>query len=749
MAKIVVGYSDRLSVEPGQKIDFMVSTFGPQYYRAAIVRLRSGDLHPQGAGFKEQLVTTAIDGEYPGRRQEINAGSFAIVPASPLFPVESFSLQAMIWPTAPGQGRQAILAKWSSATDRGFALMIDESGALALMIGDEAGRLAMVSSGRPLLPREWYFAAASFHAPSRRVILYQEPLVRYVRDDRRVSVETLVETDPPAVTEAPLTIAAIAAGTLRGQAIGRYYYNGKIDSPRIARRALTRAEMQRALSDPAGDEFAESLVAAWDFSLEIPSDRILDVSPNRLHGWLLNLPARAMKGHNWRGGEQDWKRAPAEYGAIHFHDDDLYDADWDVDFTLTIPQDFPSGVYAARLKAGDDTDYVPFVVRPLRQQPTADTLLLLPTASYMAYANEHAALDSGTTEVLCGHLSAYKPEDLFLNEHREYGYSLYDTHSDGSGVCYSSRLRPILNMMPGYTNSWIGAGGSAPWQFNADLHIVDWLDASCWRYDVVTDEDLHAEGLALLGQYRVVITGTHPEYHSTAMLDALQGYLQQGGRLMYLGGNGFYWRIAYHPELPGVIELRRAEDGVRDWVAEPGEYYHSFTGEYGGLWRRLGRPPQALVGVGMAAQGFDVCGNYRRAEGSRDPRAAFIFDGVTGDIVGNFGVVGGGAAGLELDHFDRSLGSPPHALILASSENLTGLYFPPPEEVNNLMPGLDATQNWEARGDIVFFETPNGGAVFSASSISWAGSLCHNGYDNNVSQITANVLRRFLEPAPL
>jgi N,N-dimethylformamidase len=303
-------------------------------------------------------------------------------------------------------------------------------------------------------------------------------------------------------------------------------------------------------------------------------------------------------------------------------------------------------------------------------------------------------------------------------------------------------------MRPGYTNPWIGIGGSAPWQLNADLHIVDWLEAIGQKFDVVTDEDLHAEGLGLLRQYRVVITGTHPEYYSTAMLDAMRGYLDQGGRLMYLGGNGFYWRIAYHPTLPGVIELRRAEDGIRDWVAEPGEYYHSFTGEYGGLWRRLGRPPQALVGVGMAVQGFDICGHFRRSEASHNPRAAFIFDGVDEDIIGDFGVVGGGAAGLELDRFDPSLGSPVHALALASSENLTGLYFPPPEEVNNVLPNLAAPQNPKARGDMVFFETAAGGAVFSVGSISWAGSLSHARYINNVSRITGNVLRRFRDPRP-
>jgi N,N-dimethylformamidase len=49
------------------------------------------------------------------------------------------------------------------------------------------------------------------------------------------------------------------------------------------------------------------------------------------------------------------------------------------------------------------------------------------------------------------------------------------------------------------------------------------------------------------------------------------------------------------------------------------------------------------------------------------------------------------------------------------------------------------------RADMVYFEGPNGGAVFSTGSISWCGSLSHNGYDNNVSRITENVLRNFLE----
>ncbi|WP_352901214.1 N,N-dimethylformamidase beta subunit family domain-containing protein [Mesorhizobium sp. M1340] len=57
-------------------------------------------------------------------------------------------------------------------------------------------------------------------------------------------------------------------------------------------------------------------------------------------------------------------------------------------------------------------------------------------------------------------------------------------------------------------------------------------------------------------------------------------------------------------------------------------------------------------------------------------------------------------------------------------------------------------ENENVRSDLVFFETSSGGAVFSVGSISWCMSLPINGYDNDVSRLTRNVLERFREPAP-
>ena len=54
-----------------------------------------------------------------------------------------------------------------------------------------------------------------------------------------------------------------------------------------------------------------------------------------------------------------------------------------------------------------------------------------------------------------------------------------------------------------------------------------------------------------------------------------------------------------------------------------------------------------------------------------------------------------------------------------------------------------------AKADMVYFEYPNGGAVFSVGSISWDGSLSYNNYSNTVSRITDNVLKRFSSDQPL
>ena len=328
------------------------------------------------------------------------------------------------------------------------------------------------------------------------------------------------------------------------------------------------------------------------------------------------------------------------------------------------------------------------------------------------------------------------PNERFLREHPECGPGTYAHHHDGSGVIFSSHLRPVLNLKP----------KCGLWGFTADTNVTAWLEQTGVTFDVLTDDALHSRGLDLLGRYRVIVTGTHPEYWTTPMLDALESYLAGGGRLLYLGGNGFYWRAAFHPAYPASVEVRRAEDGTRYWISEPGEYVHEATGELGGLWRRLGRPPNLLTGIGFAAQGFGDSGYYRRNPGWDDPRVSFAVEGIEGPgCFGDHGTVGGGAAGQEIDRYDAKLGSPSHAIVLASSDGLGEDMLRTKEEfVATGVPDRGS----EVRSDVVFFEGPEGGAVFSAGSIAWAASLATNEYDNDVARLTTNVLRRFVDPEP-
>ena len=234
------------------------------------------------------------------------------------------------------------------------------------------------------------------------------------------------------------------------------------------------------------------------------------------------------------------------------------------------------------------------------------------------------------------------------------------------------------------------------------------------------------------------------------MHDALAAYFAKGGRMMYMGGNGFYWVTI--PDPTGrYIEVRR-RDGTEAWQGAPGESNHSLTGEPGGLWRFRGHAPQELTGVGFTAQGFDFSSPFKRMEGSHDPRAAFIFDGISRDeIIGDFQslVLERGAGGSELDRVDYALGSPSHTLILAQSYGHSDAYQQVVEEVNTSDSKQGGSVNPLVHAHLAYFEHPNGGGVFSTGSIAWCGSLSYNNYSNNVSKLTENVLRRFMSDTPL
>ncbi len=679
--KTIISYVEPLSVAPGQRLDVMVSCEAGDAFRADLVRLICGDPRQRGAGYQEHVVESSLSGHaYPARFQALKPGSYATLEGLPAF--SALSWHADVMPTTPHRPRQTIVAG---------------PGDVALSIA--GGRLTL-HAGKHQLQIDAPMTAARWH----HVAIECDGATTTLRCETR----GLTVAEPAALARSAtgqFRIACPAGDWQLAARAGVPGFNGRIEAPRF--------------------EDGGELIAAWDFSRDMASAELVE-TVRGYRGIAHQHPARAVTGAAWDGSTQRWRDDPSQYAAIHFHEDDLTDAGWAPDITWQVPKDLPSGVYAVRLTTATSEDHAVFFVRPGARARPAPVLYLAATATYTAYANQTASLSRNRN-----------PSDAYFLSHPEVGKSLYESHVDGSGVMYSSRKRPVLNLKP----------RTVTWSFNADTSVTAWLTHIGAHHDVATDEDLHHEGADLLRRYRAVITGTHPEYYSTAMLDGVQDYLAGGGRLMYLGGNGFYWRIAFDPADPAVIEVRRAEDGTRTWIAEPGEYYHSFTGEYGGLWRRMGRPPNHLVGIGFAAQGFDGGTYYRLRPGASSERAGFIMEGVVAqDIIGNHGSQGGGAAGEEIDRWDPSLGSPAHALILASSERHGPNMLRVKEE-------FQATEHPDpkdpnVRADMVFFETPAGGAVFSTGSISFAGALATDDYDNDIARITGNVLARFSDPKP-
>ncbi len=592
-----------------------------------------------------------------------------------------------------------------------------------------------LETGVPITERAWHSIACTVSADGRLHLGQTPHRPRLDRDE----AATLGASSTAAPTgEGRVTIAAGA---------GSANYNGKIERPRILGAAVPLAELLAAQAQ--GALMAPQTLAAWDFSRAISSDTVEDVGPGARHGVCVNLPTRAMTGSNWRGNVHRWTEDPTQYGAIHFHDDDLGDAGWQPSLSFVIPENWTSGVYALHLETDDARDNIIFYVRAKESGSQARVAFLAPTFSYTVYSQFQKA---GRQALITARSNAWGALAQAPDGHPEYGVSPYNFHSDGSGVVMSTMRRPLIDKRVNQIHLIDPSpGGSGLYWIAADSYITDLLTRKDIAFEVITDHDVHAEGAALLSNYAVVLTGQHPEYHTTETLDALATYLETGGRFVYLGGNGFYWKVVPHGTGSWSFELRRAEGGIRLWETLPGESYHAHDGSYGGLWRRLGRPPQQLVGVGFSTQGDYQSYPYAFLDGILDPRVAFMREDIEesaqpGGVLGERGLMGGGAAGHELDRADPRLGTPHHAIIVGRAVLHDPTFQPVNEErMDHTWP---APREEVIRSDLTFMETPNGGAVFSVGSMCFIGALPIDGYDNVAARLITNVIRRFANSAP-
>lgn len=742
--KELLGYSDRPNTRGGERIQFMVSSEF-ENYQANLVRLIHGDTNPAGPGFKEIEIDSPINGVYPGHCQESHVGSHIEIANSGIVSsVRSFTLQSWIKPAkALSRSDQGIISSWSS-DGLGFCIGLDSAGKAFIEVGAD-NCVERLTSAQMLRDGVWYFVAGGFDNHTKKLLLKVQSSPSWPLEDSNMTTEKTISKESKINCKANLLIGAKSqVKSPRGNISTDGHFNGRIEKPRLFSKLLDTGELEQ-LKKNADPKNIGSVLADWDFSDNFESSMVKDLSINRMDGTCVNYPTRALLGHIWDKKVFDFRLNPSMYSSIEFHEDDNADCAWEKSIELDVPINLKSGIYAIRLRAGDTEDHIPFFVRPKKGAKTADICYLIPTFTYQAYANESVLATSLDTDWSAMTDIEIVPDlyDTYVWDHPELGYSIYDKHSDGSGINYSSWKRPILNMRPKH-RYWVTG---APRHFAADLYVTDWLEAKEYEHDIVTDHDLHQDGLSAILEYKVVITGSHPEYWTEPMQDAIKNYLANGGKLIYLGGNGFYWVTAVNPEQPHLVEVRRGYSSSRTWTSHPAELHLASTGEKGGIWRFRGRSPNELVGVGFAAQGWSKkAPGYKRLPDSYDPRAAFIFDGVDDELIGDFGLVMNGASGDEIDRLDYSLGTPTHAMYLATSKGLqSSFYLVTHEDLYVTDKNVDGTNNQNVRSDIVYFEGDNGSAVFSLPAIGASGSLSHHNYENNISQIMENVVREFIK----
>lgn len=321
---------------------------------------------------------------------------------------------------------------------------------------------------------------------------------------------------------------------------------------------------------------------------------------------------------------------------------------WSQSFSVSVGTgaSWPSGVYASQLKSPQGKEHnVMFVVRP--STPQRQIAVLVPTNTYNAYN--------------------------FWGGHNQY------TSGQAGAQRTVSMRRP--NMGTSWDNVYRTAPGIIDHLLHSDLKLLRWMTSKSVSYDCYADTDLHATGSTWLrtpaqgGNYKALVLTTHPEYFSQAARDNVVAFQNNGGRIIYLGGNGIYERVQYTADGNAVV-FRRA-DGSRD------------------VYANSGQSEAQILGVSHYQPTYMSFSPYQVRDTANNP-----FTEGTGLSEGDvFGSVSDAiaASGWEVDRRQIAV---PGSVLIAEGLNKTGgaemLYVPPL-----------ATKGW----------------VFSAGSLSFTGSV--------------------------
>jgi N,N-dimethylformamidase len=232
----------------------------------------------------------------------------------------------------------------------------------------------------------------------------------------------------------------------------------------------------------------------------------------------------------------------------------------------------------------------------------------------------------------------------------------------------------------------------------AELWFHAWLEDEGYSFDVYADSDLH-QGITNMGNYKALVLTTHPEYWSAPMLDHLEAYLAGGGSLLYLGGNGIFECVELSADMTTMTCMAGDPTRNRD------DFY----------FRNLvpPRPERAVLGVAYRYDNYMTFGPYQVLQAVHP---MFAGTGVAnGAEIGQGGINGVGASGWEMDT-SMAGNQPAGVVVTATGNNDRGA---PPANLAVLARGT----NPGFGADLTYYDTPAGGLVLSAGSISFVGSM--------------------------
>jgi len=319
--------------------------------------------------------------------------------------------------------------------------------------------------------------------------------------------------------------------------------------------------------------------------------------------------------------------------------------------------------------------------------------------------------------------------------------------------------------------AWSRAHGQSPYDGSAGyLHkwehiFVAWAEGEGIALDYLTDHDLDADSAAL-DSYGVAVLVGHSEYWSGPQRQALDGFVEGGGRLAIFSGNTAFWKVRWEDD--GATLVCHKWNGFE---ADPAAAADPASGTH--LWSHpaFGWPEARTTGLSFIFAGYHRLGLCAaRGQGGytvyRDKHWALegcdlYYGDVFGDQVPLLGYENDGCLfGFDNDGLPAPiarLGVPDNleiiALAPASFAETPSPYRPliPPEQLDVVAEIAYGSRSPQAqarvlRGHAVMASFAKGrGEVFNAGTTEWAHGLAAG--DPFVTRITRNVLDRFASAA--